>query len=280
MQSDSLEVRVDLNTCALTYKDARTGKVLLSERQEMPREVEKTYMENIVYDPDSRRIEKTADGEKEVMDVLRRDTVGWTWKFRNHFRWSEGEALYGLGCHMEDFLDLRGKTMYLCQHNLKEMVPVLNSTAGYGLLFDAGCGMKFQDGPEGGFMELEAAKEVDYYFMKGCTMDQVVARYRKLTGQSPMMPRYIFGYIQSKERYTHSKELVDIVQEYRRRQVPLDVIVQDWNYWPAGQWGVHEDGPPLLSRPACVGRFHTCVGCQADGVHLAQPDELPPDERL
>lgn len=97
------------------------------------------------------------------MDVLRRDTVGWTWKFRNHFRWSEGEALYGLGCHMEDFLDLRGKTMYLCQHNLKEMVPVLNSTAGYGLLFDAGCGMKFQDGAEGGFMELEAAKEVDYY---------------------------------------------------------------------------------------------------------------------
>lgn len=68
-------------------------------------------------------------------------------------------------------------------------------------------------------------------------MDQVVARYRKLTGQSPMMPRYIFGYIQSKERYTHSKELVDVVQEYRRRQVPLDVIVQDWNYWPGGQWG-------------------------------------------
>ena len=76
LQSDSLEVRVDLNTCALTYKDARTGKVLLSERQDMPREAEKTYMENVVYDPDSRRIEKTADGEKEVMDVLRRDTVG------------------------------------------------------------------------------------------------------------------------------------------------------------------------------------------------------------
>ncbi len=73
--------------------------------------------------------------------------------------------------------------------------------------------------------------------MKGSTMDRVVAQYRKLTGQSPMMPRYIFGYIQSKERYTHSKELVDVVQEYRRRQVPLDVIVQDWNSWPGGQWG-------------------------------------------
>ena len=142
--------------------------------------------------------------------------------------------------------------MYLCQHNLKEMVPVLNSTAGYGLLFDAGCGMKFQDGPEGGFMELEAAKEVDYYFMKGCTMDQVVARYRKLTGQSPMMPRYIFGYIQSKERYTHSKELVDVVQEYRKRQVLWMSSCRIGTIGPADS-GVHEDGPPLLSRPACVG---------------------------
>ena len=96
-------------------------------------------MENVVYDPDSRRIEKTADGEKEVMDVL----LATRWvdlEVQESFRWSEGEALYGLGCHMEDFLDLRGKTMYLCQHNLKEMVPVLNSTAGYGLLFDAAAG--------------------------------------------------------------------------------------------------------------------------------------------
>ena len=144
--------------------------------------------------------------------------------------------LYGLGCHMEDYLDLRGKTMYLCQHNLKEMVPVLNSTAGYGLLFDAGCGMGYQDAPEGSFVELEAANEVDYYFMKGCTMDKVVAQYRYLTGQSPMFPRYMFGYIQSKERYRSSEELVDVAEEYRRRQVPMDVIVQDWNYWPQG-WG-------------------------------------------
>ena len=134
--------------------------------------------------------------------------------------------------------------------------------------------MKFQDGAEGGFMELEAAKEVDYYFMKGSTMDRVVAQYRKLTGQSPMMPRYIFGYIQSKERYTHSKELVDVVQEYRRRQVPLDVIVQDWNYWPGGQWGYMKMNRENYPDPRSC-RFHTCVGCQADGVHLAQPTNCP-----
>ena len=251
LQSDSLEVRVDLNTCALTYKDARTGKVLLSERQEMPREVEKTYMENIVYDPDSRRIEKTADGEKEVMDVLRRDTVGWTWKFRNHFRWSEGEALYGLGCHMEDFLDLRGKTMYLCQHNLKEMVPVLNSTAGYGLLFDAGCGMKFQDGPEGGFMELEAAKEVDYYFMKGSETDgnEAIRQMRMLTGQVPMIPLWAYGYFQSKERYASADETMGVAAQYRRLKVPLDCVVQDWQYWGGNNlWNAMEFSNPEFSN--------------------------------
>ena len=150
------------------------------------------------------------------------------------------------------------------------MVPVLNSTAGYGLLFDAGCAMVYADDQEGSFVELEAAKEIDYYFMKGQTMDMVVARYHYLTGDAPMLPRYMFGYIQSKERYTNSQELVDVVKEYRRRQVPLDVIVQDWNYWPAGQWGTHQDGPPLLSRPQGVGRFHPRPGREADDFHLAK----------
>ena len=71
------------------------------------------------------------------------------------------------------------------------MVPVLNSTAGYGLLFDAGCAMMFKDNSEGSFVELEAAKQIDYYFMKGKTMDAVVANYRLLTGNSPMMPLYL-----------------------------------------------------------------------------------------
>lgn len=237
LRSDSLLVDIDLQTCALTYRDARTGRLLLAERAGLPREGEKVFQEKIVYDPATRRMEKTADGEKEVMDVLRRDTVGYTWKFRNYYDFADGEALYGLGCHMEDALDLRGKKIYLCQHNLKEMVPVLNSTAGYGLLFDAGCAMVYDDsGTDGGYMELEAAREIDYYFMKGASMDKVIGNYRRLTGRNPLMPRYLFGYVQSKERYRSSAEIISTVEEYRRREVPLDVIVQDWNYWPQG-WG-------------------------------------------
>lgn len=235
--SDSLIISIDRSNYAITYMDACNNRVLLAERYERPREAEKVFKERVIYDEQSKRMVKTADGEKEVKDVLHRDTVGYTWKYRNHFDWTDKEAIYGLGCHMEDYLNLQGKELWFCQHNLKAMVPVLNSTAGYGLLFDAGCGMYYNNTAGNGFMEMEAAKQLDYYFMKGVTMDKVINRYRLLTGKSPMLPLYILGYIQSKERYRTSVELIDVVAEYRRRQVPLDVVVQDWNYWPNGSWG-------------------------------------------
>lgn len=256
LSSESLIVQVDLKDYSIIYKDAKTNQILLSEKNDNPREGEQIYTEKVTYDEQSKRIVKTADGEKEVMDVIRRDTIGYSWKFRNHFQWADNEAIYGLGSHMEDYLNLRGKELYLCQHNLKAMVPVLNSTAGYGLLFDAGCGMIYTDKGDDSFIELEAAKQIDYYFMKGATMDEVIKQYRILTGSSPMMPRYMFGYIQSKERYKSSKEVTDVVAEYRKRQVPLDVIVQDWNYWPQG-WGYLKMDPKYYPNPANL----------ADSVH-------------
>ncbi|NDW17760.1 DUF5110 domain-containing protein [Dysgonomonas sp. 216] len=255
--SDSLIVQVDMRTHSVAYKDAKSNRLLLAENNMNPHEGEQVYKEKVTYDEKSKRIVKTADGEKEVMDVLRRDTIGYNWKYRNHFQWSNDEAIYGLGSHMEDYLNLRGKELFLTQHNLKAMVPVLNSTAGYGLLFDAGCGMIYSDKGAGSFIELEAAKQIDYYFMKGVTMDEVIKQYRLLTGESPMMPRYIFGYIQSKERYRSSKEIIDVVTEYRKREVPLDVIVQDWNYWPQG-WGYMKMNRKHYPNPANL----------ADSVHM------------
>ena len=236
LKSDSLIVKVDLNMGFISFFN-RTGSLLLREDGKLPRVGEKKMMERVVYDERSKRVEKTADGDKEMKNILRRDTIGHTWKYRINFEWQPSEALYGLGSHMEDYMNLRGKELYLCQHNLKAMVPVLVSTNGYGLLFDAGCGMVFKDNSDGSYVELEAAKQIDYYFMKGRTLDGVVANYRLLTGASPMMPLYLFGYIQSKERYVSSDDLINTLKEYRQRQIPIDMIVQDWNYWPKGQWG-------------------------------------------
>lgn len=236
LKSDSLTITIDKLTGAVTYRD-RAGNLLLQENSKTPRTCEKVYTEKVTYNEQSKRVEKTANGDVEVKDILRRDTIGQSWKFRMNFQFQPSEALYGLGSHIENYMNLRGKELYLCQHNLKEMVPVLNSTAGYGLLFDAGCAMVFKDGEAGGLIEMEAAKQIDYYFMKGKTMDAVVANYRLLTGESPMMPLYLFGYTQSKERYVSSDDLVSTLREYRTRQIPIDMIVQDWSYWPNGQWG-------------------------------------------
>lgn len=236
MSSDSLTVVIDNASGAISYYDDQ-HRLLLAENVVKPRVSERVYQEKATFDEKSRRVVHTANGDVEKVDVLKRDTIGSFYRYRLNFSWQKGEALYGLGSHIEDYMNLRGKKMYLCQHNLKAMVPVLNSTSGYGLLFDAGCAMIYNDVKDSSYVEMEAAQQIDYYFMKGYNMDAVVANYRQLTGECPMMPQYLFGYTQSKERYCSSEELESIVMEYRRRKIPLDMIVQDWNYWLGGHWG-------------------------------------------
>lgn len=236
MQSDSLVVTMDTRTGSIRYED-RHGRLLMAEDNLQPHPSTLKVTEQIVYDESTRRTEKTVDGERERMDILRRDTIGSTWQYKLQFTPQSGEALYGLGSHMEDYMNLRGHRMYLCQHNLKEFVPVVNSTAGYGLLIDAGSEMIFDATGQTTFIEVEATPVLDYYFMKGTCMDQTVSAYRWLTGQVPMMPRWLFGYTQSKERYYSQDDLVGTLRQFRQRHIPIDLIVQDWNYWKDGSWG-------------------------------------------
>lgn len=253
--SDSLVVVINRSTGALSFKSAANGKVLMAEDAMTPHVGEPIFVTRPVYDESTRRITKTADGEKEVMDVLRYDTISHSVRYQLNLTHQPGEALYGLGQHMEDYMNLRGKSMYLVQHNLKAVVPVLNSTAGYGLLFDAGCAMTFtprnENGVEGAQVTYESANDLDYYFMKGATMDKTVSAYRYLTGQVPMQPQYAFGYIQSKERYQTQDEVLSVVNQYRMLNVPLDLIVQDWQYWPQG-WGYMKMDEKRFPNPALM----------------------------
>lgn len=236
LTSDSMSVSVNKSTGSIIYRD-RKGKTILAENSATPHEGEKIYVENVTFDESTRHTVKTADGDKEVMDVLRRDTVGSTWKWTLNLQFKPEEALYGLGGYMEDYMNLRGKRVYLCQHNLKEMVPVLNSTAGYGILINAGSEMIFSDTDGKSSIEIGAAPGLDYYFMKGWNMDATVKNYRWLTGEVPMMPLYLFGYTQSKERYVSSADLISTLKRFRDNHIPIDMIVQDWNYWEPGSWG-------------------------------------------
>jgi alpha-D-xyloside xylohydrolase len=86
----------------------------------------------------------------------------------------------------------------------------------------------------------EVADQIDYYFIYGDNLDQVIGGYRKITGKAPMMPKWAMGFWQCRERYKTQKELLDVVKEFRKRQIPLDNIVQDWFYWPEDKWGSHD----------------------------------------
>lgn len=85
----------------------------------------------------------------------------------------------------------------------------------------------------------EAGEGLDYYFVYGPSMDQVIAGYRHMTGAAPMMPRWAFGLWQSRQRYETAQQLTEVVAGFRRRHIPFDVIVQDWFYWPRDAWGSH-----------------------------------------
>jgi alpha-D-xyloside xylohydrolase len=96
----------------------------------------------------------------------------------------------------------------------------------------------------------EVGEGVDYWFVYGPEIDDVIAGYRRLTGAAAMMPRWAFGLWQSKERYKTADEALDVVRQYRKRGIPFDNIVQDWQYWPEGQWGSHDFDPARFADPA------------------------------
>ena len=86
----------------------------------------------------------------------------------------------------------------------------------------------------------EMAKDMDYYFIAGQNLDQVISGYRTLTGKASLYPKWVLGFWQSRERYKTSDEVEQTLAEFRKRQIPIDNIVQDWNYWPEDQWGSHQ----------------------------------------
>ena len=150
---------------------------------------------------------------------------------RQHFTLAPDEGIYGLGQHQDGYMNYRGRTVKLVQANTQAVTPFLVSTLGYGLLWDNYSKTIFADGPDGMSLWSEVADNIDYYFIGGTNMDGAIAGYRNLTGAAPMYGKWAYGYWQSKEHYADRDELLAVAREYRERQIPIDGIVQDWNYW-------------------------------------------------
>lgn len=96
----------------------------------------------------------------------------------------------------------------------------------------------------------EVGDAIDYFYIGGDNLDEVISGYRGLTGKSVMLPRWAYGFWQSRQRYNTQAEVVDTVRRYRELGLPIDNIVQDWFYWPENAWGSHQFDPARFPDPA------------------------------
>ena len=157
------------------------------------------------------------------------------------FRLDAGEPLYGLGILQDGQLSLSGKTRYLRQDNTEDFVPIVQSVKGYGIFWDNPSTGTFTDRDDVATFESEVGTQIDYYFIYGGNADGVIAGIRHLTGHVPMLPLWSYGYMQSRERYKSSAEYLGVLRGYRERGIPIDCVIQDWQYWGNNyQWNAME----------------------------------------
>jgi alpha-D-xyloside xylohydrolase len=150
---------------------------------------------------------------------------------RQTFTLDKDEAIYGLGTIQNGKMNRRGEKKRMEQSNLEDFQNVLQSIKGWGIYWENYSPTLFEDNANGMTFDSEAGEGIDYYFMYGGSADGVIAQMRLLSGDVPMFPLWTYGYWQSKERYKSAQETEGIVDQYRALQVPLDGIIQDWQYW-------------------------------------------------
>ena len=161
------------------------------------------------------------------------------------------EFLYGLGQRQDPDLSLRGKKVHLWNENMHIYIPFFCSEKGYGVYWDNPGMSDFEDEPGGKtVMTSEVGDCSDLYFLyDGGSVDKLVALEHKLGGKATMFPLWVHGYWQCRERYHSTEELCEALRTHREMGIPLDCIVQDWQYWGENEnWNSMRFDNPLYER--------------------------------
>ena len=182
-------------------------------------------------------VKQTANGEVVVFDGEEAERIGDSHRLELRFACPAGAVLTGLGQHEEGIFDYARAEERLYQHNMKIAVPFLLSSAGWGLYIGAGCAMRYRGEGDGFVFSLDAAEEISYVVIRAENCAEVLKKLSGLAGKPALLPKWAFGYIQSKERYKTAAELTETAAEFRRRGLGLDCIVLDWCSWREGCWG-------------------------------------------
>lgn len=182
-------------------------------------------------------VKKTVDGERTVVENAGETKVADAYEAKLVFSIGEKERILGLGQHEDGIASYRNCTQHLYQNNMQIPMPVFVSDAGYGVLLDADCLMVYEERDNQVTISMDAVEQAAYYVIMAEDMAGLVRGIRRITGKAAMLPRWAYGYIQSRERYRSQAELKSTAEEFRRRQIPVSCLVQDWLSWEEGKWG-------------------------------------------
>lgn len=186
--------------------------------------------------------------ELETKFTEKADGPNAAWQFKQVFALEDGEQIYGLGQLQNGQLSMRGLSTTMIQDNRSIYIPYFYSSKRYALYWDNYSPTSFEDNASGTAF-VSTGQAADYYVLVGSNSDGVLRSWRQLTGKTQLPPLWNFGLYQSKQRYTSVQEVIDIVSRYRSLGVPLDCVVQDWQYWgDDNHWNAMEFLNPNYSQ--------------------------------
>lgn len=176
--------------------------------------------------------------EKQFGSALQLDAryfsprIGGDYKLKLSFESYEGEKLYGMGQYQQPFLNIKGCNYELAHRNSQASVPFLLSNRGYGFLWHNPAIGSANFGNNLTEWTSESTKQMDYWITAGDSPAEIEEQFSTAVGRAPMMPEYGMGYWQCKLRYWNQEQLLNVAREYKRRNIPIDVIVCDYFHWP------------------------------------------------
>ncbi len=168
--------------------------------------------------------------EKQADITEKADGPNPAYQLKQVFTLDDHEQIYGLGQLQNGRLSMRGLSTTMIQDNRSIYIPYIYSSKRYALYWDNYSPTTFSDDAEGTTF-LSTGQAIDYYVLVGNNSDDVLHAWRQMTGGTQLPPLWNFGLYQSKQRYQSTQEVIDVVAKYRQLGVPLDCVVQDWQYW-------------------------------------------------
>ncbi len=223
------KIRAELSASGkLTFYN-QDGKVLLREFQRTRSMMEEGHKEfNSALEIYARTFEPYAMTDNFALTV--------------RFEPVDGEKIFGLGQYQQPYLDMKGCVLELAHRNSQASVPFALSSNGYGFLWNnPGIG-QVTFGKNVTEWKAASTKQMDYWITAGDTPAEIEEAYADATGKAPMMPEYGLGFWQCKLRYKTQDEILEVAREYKRRKLPIDVIVADYFHWPyEGDWTFDPD---------------------------------------